>query len=58
MPPLPLAAAPSDPQGRWTLNTEILNPPPPSLEFSTITKLDRDKTANWFRGYQKQMADK
>ena len=29
-----------------------------SLDFSTITKLDRDKTANWFRGYQKQLEDR
>ncbi|GAX75364.1 hypothetical protein CEUSTIGMA_g2808.t1 [Chlamydomonas eustigma] len=29
-----------------------------SLDFSTITKIDREKTEVWFRGYQKQMADK
>ncbi|KAG1665476.1 hypothetical protein FOA52_007608 [Chlamydomonas sp. UWO 241] len=29
-----------------------------SLDFSTITNLDRDKVDNWFRGYQKVQAAK
>jgi len=29
-----------------------------SLDFSAITKLDRDKTSNWYRGYQKKLDDK
>ena len=29
-----------------------------SLDFSTITKLEREKIANWHRGYQRQMADR